>query len=298
MMFGMDSKSWSSKLWLMVLSAAVVLLLFIQLSHPGSQSTQPLAQATPVEDSLSQILKSGVMKVGYIDYPPAVIKDPKTGELSGEFVEIVRYIAKELNVKLEFQEASWATFITGLQTHQYDVSIAPTYIRIARAANVAYSNPIAYLGNSAGIRKGDSRFDSVKSPMDFDRPGIVVAVVQGEAADEYTKEHFTKAKVLELSGSDLAAPLTLVASGQADVGLTDAYVTRTFTAQNTQVRDVFANDPYDISPMAWSVRPDDYRLLNFINNALQFLESSGKIAEWQKQYNAHWMFSVPSVKSD
>jgi len=294
----MNTKSSSSKFWIAILGIAVVVLVLIQLTHWRNQPSQSQPQTAAVEDSLGQILKSGVMKVGYIDYPPAVIKDPKTGELSGEFVEIARYMAKELNVKLEFQEASWSTFIPGLQTRQYDISIAPTYIRVARAANVAYSQPIAYLGNSAGVRKGDTRFDNVKTPMDFDRSGIVVAVVQGEAADEYAKEHFTKAKVLELSGSDLAAPLTLVASGQADVGLTDAYVTRTFAAQNSQIRDVFANDPYDISPMAWSVRPDDYRLLNFINNSLAFLESSGKIEEWQKKYNANWMFSVPSVKGD
>ena len=238
------------------------------------------------------------MKVGYINYPPAVIKDPNTGQLSGEFVEIARHIAQELNVKLEFQEASWSTFITGLQTHQYDVSIAPTYIKISRASNVAFTKPIAYLGNSAGVRKNDPRFANVKSPIDFDRPGIVVAVVQGEAADLYVKQHFAKARILELSGSDLAAPLTLVASEQADVGMTDAYVIKTFSAQNPQIRDVFASDPYDVSPMAWAVRPSDYRLLNFLNNSLEYLESTGKIQEWQQQYHAPWMFSVPSVRSN
>ena len=294
----MNSKSSASGVWVLVLSVAVLALWAVELGHWRNPSASPQAQSAPVEDSLGQIIKSGVLKVGYIDYPPAVIKDPKTGQLSGEFVEIARYIAKELNVKLEFQEATSSTFIPGLQTRQYDISIAPTYIRVGRAASVAYSKPIAFLGNSAGVRKNDSRFNDVKSPTDLDRAGIVVAVVQGEAADEYAKEHFTKSKVLELSGSDLAAPLTLVASGQADVGLTNAYVTKTFTAQNAQIRDVFVDNPYDVSPMAWAVRPDDFRLLNFVNNSLDFLESSGRIGEWQRQFGAHWLYSVPSVKAN
>src|SRR2546430_14254588 len=102
----MNSKSDSSRFWIAVLGIAVGVLLLIQLNHWRYQTFPSQAQPPNVEDSLGQILKSGVMKVGYIDYPPAVIKDPKTGELSGEFVEIARYIAKELNVKLEFQEAS------------------------------------------------------------------------------------------------------------------------------------------------------------------------------------------------
>jgi ABC-type amino acid transport substrate-binding protein len=293
----MNGKPSSSRVWIAILGIAVVVLLLVQLNHwrTSSASEQP---PVPVEDSLAQILKTGVMKVGYIDYPPAVIKDPNTGQLSGEFVDIARYIGSQLNVKVEFQEASWSTFITGLQTHQYDISIAPTYIEVSRAANVAFTQPIAYLGNSAGVRKSDPRFVNVKSPMDFDQPDIVVAVVQGEAADLYVKEHFTKAKILELSGSDLTAPLTLVANGQADVGLTDAYVTKTFVAQNSEIRDVFANDPYDISPMSWAVRPDDYRLLNFLNNSLVYLESTGKVEEWQQKYHATWMAALPGIQNN
>jgi len=153
---GMNSKS--SNLWTAALTVIILVLLAVQISHWRTPPGGTQQQTNGPEDSLGQMLKSGVMSVGYIDYPPAVIKDPKTGELSGEFVEIARYIAKELKLKIEFHEASWSTFITGLQTKQYDISIAPTYIRVSRAANIAYSQPIAYLGNSAGVRQDDNRF--------------------------------------------------------------------------------------------------------------------------------------------
>ena len=282
---------------------ATVLIAVISVGGCRRESpadARPLTNV-PLEDSLDRMLKSGVMKVGYIHYPPAVIKDPRTGDLSGDFVEIARYIAGELKLKLDFQEATWSTFVTGLQTRQYDISIASTYIKVGRSANVAYSRPIAYLGNSAGVRADDTRFKDVRSPMEFDRDGLVIAVVQGESAHEYVTAHFhniKKENLRVLSGSDLAAPLALVASGQVDVGLTDAYVTRTFCKKNKNVRDIFTEKPYDVSPMAWAVRPDDYRLLNFINNSLDFLEASGKLTDWRKKYDASWLVKAPHWETD
>lgn len=260
-----------------------------------SPVTQPAAPI--VEDSLSQITMTGVMRVGYIPYPPAVIKDDKTGELSGDFVAIARYIASELGVKLEFHEATWSTFITGLQNGQYDISIACTYIKVGRAQSVAYSRPIAYLGNSAAVRVDDRRFQNVTKVDQFDQDGITIAVVQGESSHEYAKSHFVKATLRVLSGADLSAPLALVANGQADVGMSDAYVTATYCAANPSVRDVFGANPYDLSPMAWAVRPHDYRLLNFINNSLDFLETSGKLRQWQEEFGAHWVVKEPQWRT-
>lgn len=286
----MSCQTWSGDSYRQPLAfAGGLFVLFATMV--GCQHNSPSAKEdrSLVEDSLSRIVKDGVMHVGYIPYPPAVTKDDKTGELSGDFVEIARYIAKELDVKLEFHEATWSTFIAGLQSHQYDISIACTFIKVGRAQSIAYSRPIAYLGNSAGVRADDSRFANVTNVAQFDQKGLVLAVVQGESSHEYVKSRFSNATVRVLSGADLSAPLALVASGQADVGLSDAYVTATFSKLNPAIRDVFAATPYDVSPMAWAVRPNDYRLLTFINNSLEFLDSSGKLREWQKQYGGHWL---------
>jgi len=245
------------------------------------------------ETTFEKIQRTGVLNVGYIPYPPAVIKDETTGEVSGDFVELARYIAKELDLKLVFHEVDWSTFTAGLQNHQYDLSISCTYIKVGRAAKVAFSRPIAYLGQSAGVRKNDSRFDHVKDAMEFDQKGVVVAVVSGESSHEYVESHFTKATIRELSGADLTAPLALVASGQADVAMTDAYVTRKFCEQQPEIRDVFADNPYDLAPMAWAVRPTDFRLLNFVNNAIETCEASGKLRQWSEKYDAHWVHRSP-----
>lgn len=241
------------------------------------------------EDTLTRIMTAKKITVGYINYPPAVIEATDQDSLSGQFVEIARYIADELDVEIEFVPATWSTFIPLLQSGQVDVSIAPTYIRISRAAEVAFSRPIAYLGNSAGVRADDQRFQVITDVIDFDKAGLIVAVVIGEAADDFVTENFKEATIRRLGGDNLAAPLDLVRSGQADVGLSDAYVTRTYSAEYPDIRDVFQGRPYDLSAMAWAVRPTDFRLLNFINNSIDVIESSGRLREWEEKYDAHWI---------
>jgi len=251
--------------------------------------TNRISVAPSTDSTLDRITKEKVLRVGYIVYPPAVVKDPQTGELSGEFVDIARYIADEIGARLEFHETSWSTFVAGLQAGQYDISIAPTYAKVSRAASVHFSEPIAYLGNSAVVLKNNSSLSGVKTAQEFDHKGLRVAVVQGEAAHEFATTHFKNAQVIVLSGSDLSAPCIAVISGQADVGLTDAYVTSRCAAEHTQLLDVFASNPYDLSPMAWSVRNSDVSLLIFINNSLEYVSSSGRLREIESKYNAHWL---------
>src|SRR3989304_964124 len=65
--------------------------------------------------ALDKILKEKVFNIGYIPSPPGAIKDPKTGELSGFYIEAIRYVTEVMGVKPVFHEAKWATFAAGVQ---------------------------------------------------------------------------------------------------------------------------------------------------------------------------------------
>lgn len=237
--------------------------------------------------TIEKIQKEGIMKVGYVIYPPTVIKDPNTGELSGHFVDAVKFMADIMKVKVEFVEATWSTFVGGLQSGQYDFSIAATYRTIPRALSVDFTVPIIYIGNGAIIKKGDTRFKTI---ADFDKKGIKIAVAQGEASHEYASEHFKNAELVVLSSADLSQPLTQVLTGRADIGMVDAWTTKQFAEQHLEVTDLFADSPIDLTPVGWAVRKNDQELLNFLNTSIEYLISSGRMRDWEKKYNAHWFF--------
>src|ERR1700722_16028549 len=128
-------------------------MLVLLLAAPIFAATTDHASAQMME----KILRDKKVRIGYIPSPPGTIKDPKTGEVTGYYVEGVSYVFKSINVEVEFVETTWATFIAGLQSGQFDFSIAGTFATIQRAAAVEFTRPIHYLGYNAVARKGEDR---------------------------------------------------------------------------------------------------------------------------------------------
>lgn len=58
------------------------------------------------------------------NYPPIAYKDPATNTLTGFDIDLGEAIAKELGVKIEWQETAFAQMISSLQTQRVDVALA------------------------------------------------------------------------------------------------------------------------------------------------------------------------------
>ena len=104
------------------------------------------------ETALARIQESGVMRVGYLVWPPAVIRGASEADLSGIYPDMINQMAQLLNVKVEWEETSLANFSAGLNSRQFDFSVGPTFVTIPRATAVSFTQPIAYVGNSGVVR--------------------------------------------------------------------------------------------------------------------------------------------------
>ena len=263
----------------------VATLLMVGLSlglGSCTQGSSPLTRST-----LEQIVTTHKLKVGYIVFPPSITKDPSTGKLGGHLVETIKEIARLSRWELEFIETDWTGFVAGLNSHRFDVSIAPTFVTIPRASSVYFTKPLFFLGNSAIVRIDDTRFSSINS---MDHPKIVVAVTQGEAGDEYTAANFKNAEIIKFLSGDQSLAFQAVVNRRADVALGDAYATKKFALEHPQeVKDLFADSPYNLTPISWAVRKGDDELLNFLNNSLESLNYQGRLLEWEKKAGANWL---------
>src|SRR4051812_5357541 len=139
---------------------------------------------------MDRILSEKKIKIAYIPSPPGTIKDPKTGEITGFYIESVKAIFKTINVEPVFIETTWATFAAGLQSGQFDLSLAGTFATVPRASAVEFTKPVSYLGYSAIVKKNETRF---KTLADLNQEGVKIAMVQGGASVEYARENFPKA---------------------------------------------------------------------------------------------------------
>jgi ABC-type amino acid transport substrate-binding protein len=240
-----------------------------------------LTGAAAAQDAIERIMKTKQLRIGYIPSPPSAIKDPATGKLSGFYVDAVRLVAEQMNVEPVFVETTWATFPIGLATDQFDVSIAGTFATVGRATAVDFTRPLQYLGYSAVVKASDTRF---KTLADMDQPGIKIALVQGAAGHEFAKEYFKKAELVVLSTSNLTAPFIEVTAGRADVGIEDAWSVRRYAKEHPEVKDLFRDNPYNLLPIAWAVKRGNTAMLNFMNTAIGYLISTGRMERMAEAY--------------
>jgi len=231
--------------------------------------------------TLQDIIGRGEMKIGYIPAPPGTIKDANTGELSGFYVDGIREIAAMMKVKPVFVETTWGTFVAGLQSGQFDMAIAGTFATVQRAMVVSFTKPIFYLGYGAVVRVDDPRY---KNLSDMNTAETRIAVVQGGSAEDFARRNMPKAQIITLATGNLTAGFVEVVAGRADVSLEDAFTINAFVAKQPTVKNLFADNPYNFTPIAWTVRKGNTDLLAVINTGIDILISTGRWDELARPY--------------
>lgn len=241
-----------------------------------------LSSSALAEDKLQEILNEREMTVGYIPYDVLTYRDEETNEITGFFPRLLERIAAEMNIppdNIEYVATSWSDFATGLQTDKYDFTIAGLFSTIPRATSASFTDPLFYLGSSAMVNADDERFDDVDDVMDLDKEEYTIAVVSGEQSHEYVQQHFDNADIEVIDSSDLTAAMLQVSTGRADVAMSDHFVVQKFVNNHEGMEDLFADNPYNMKPITWAVSHEDQQLLTFLNNALNYLGSTGELQE-------------------
>lgn len=246
------------------------------------------------QDSLAKIQQTKLMKVCYAVWEPAVMKDPKTGKLSGHDIDFMEVLAQQVGANIEYHETTFGNMAAALQSGVCDIG-TDFFINAPRSAAVAFTKPVFYAGNSGLARKGDTRFKTIN---DVDKPGIKVAVATGEAGHIYAKNNFKNAQIIpiDVESSDISKFLLEVESGRADIGLASAQTIKLFAEAHPNTEDVFANQVFDINPVAFPVRHNDTAFRDFVNNVLLYLETSGQWDKFEKKHNAHWLHEVKEYR--
>jgi polar amino acid transport system substrate-binding protein len=81
--------------------------------------------ASSAADVPERIKKAGkLVAATQPNYPPIAYKDPATNTLTGFDIDLGEALAKELGLKIEWQETAFAQMIPSLQTQRVDIALA------------------------------------------------------------------------------------------------------------------------------------------------------------------------------
>ncbi len=155
-------------------------------------------------------------------YPPLQFIDPKSGNAIGWEYDAMNEIAKRLNFKVSYQNASWDAMIPAVSTGQYDLGMTGISIKEDRKEKVDFSDPYMRSEMFMLVRADETRFTDAKSFAAFDK-GLVGA--QAGTSPFYTaiydildgNEQNPRVKLMETFGATVQA----LKAGDVDLVLTD-----------------------------------------------------------------------------
>jgi ABC-type amino acid transport substrate-binding protein len=202
------------------------------------------------------------------DTPPFGYIDEKN-EVAGFDVDIVREIAKALEVDLELVKVTSPTRIPLLVSGNIDLSAASMTHTREREGAIDYSITY-YTGAQSLLVPADSPIKGLG-----DLAGKTVAVQQGTTLEKTLATLAPEAKIQ--SFRDYTTAWLALRQGRADAFTGSYDVLRGFAreAPGFQVVD----GKFSLEPFGIGVRHGDWRLRNVINAVLQDLSTSGRYRE-------------------
>jgi len=249
------------------------------------------------ENAFNRVMRTGVLRCGYIPYAPEMMVDPATGKLSGFVYDMTEALGKAAGLKVVWvEEVSTSVMFEGLHSGRYDALCSALFEKPAQARKAAFTTPIDYSESYMYMRSENHSISNSDTAVTLDRPNITVAVVDGEMSSAIAQDQFPHAKIFALppTASSPSEALTAVATGKADIAFSQKAVAEIFMAHNpTQMRQIGRLPVTTMSQTVASFDPADAALKNFFDSVIHTLYANGTIPRIFKKYDPQQLTYKP-----
>lgn len=257
---------------------ALVLLMAMTLS---------LINIIAYADALTDIKNNKVFRVcmeaGYMPFGMRNKKD----ELIGFDVDIIKLMAKELNVELKIIPSVWDNIITDLIDNKCDLIASGMTINEERQKKIDFSNSYISIGQTVLLRKELS--DKIKSYKDLNDAKYKVASKLGTTGEAAVKQHIPNATYtsvkLEQEGVDA------VLQGKIDAFVYDSPYLAVEIAKHGDGKLVFLDQPFTVERLGWGLRKNNPAFLEWLNSFLANITKDGSKFRLYQQWfkSANWI---------
>lgn len=222
------------------------------------------------DPSLERVTQAKTLKVGVAINPPWVVKAP-SGELTGYDVELARSLATDLGITPRFVEMPFSDLVVRLARGDVDMVASGLAITPSRARQVMFSD----VTGRAEIRVVAARTALGKDPaMALSTPGFTIAALADSTDAAAARTAFPTAKIVTFASA--AEVLAALLAGTTQAMVATAPVPR-LTATLYDAKFELLRRPLTQTPEAFALRPDDARLLVYVNNWIAARTADGTI---------------------
>ena len=213
------------------------------------------------------------------DYYGISYRNPRTQQLEGIDIDMAQALAKDLEVKLQFVNSSFATLMDDVTKDRCDVAMFAIGITPSRAEKLRFTKPHLISDIYAITTKSNRR---IKTWADIDQVGVEVSVAKGTLHEGVMREKL-KSATLAVNPTPQGREQD-VESGRADVFMTDYPFSRRMLEQTDWARLVSPPATYHLTPYAYAMAPGDDRWFARLDLFVADIKRDGRLLAAAKRH--------------
>ena len=256
----------------------------------------PSFAAEKYADAFDRVMKTGTIRCGYLVYSPFIIKDLKTGQLSGIIYDAMEEIGKNANLKIEWaEEIPHDSMASALESNRVDTFCVGVWASTSRARGMTFSVPMFYNAVTAWGRVGDDRFS--KDLTLINDPKVTITAMDGAQEQSIAAADFPRAKILSVPASAQFTDNFLnITSGKADVSFFENSLVNEYLAKNPGKLKQISPIPLRTFGSTLVVKNGDFKLKELLDQGVQELLYSGQMKKIVAKYEKYpGSFLLPTL---
>jgi ABC-type amino acid transport substrate-binding protein len=250
---------------------------------PSSALAQVLETGVRDDSVLAKCRKEGVLRVGYAQTGPWFYKDAKTGELNGVYKDVVEALAKELQVKVEWKEVTFANATIALRKGDFDLFGSSLTYLVSRAIAVDFVGPYYSRGSLLLCHKDNA--DKFKTAADANKPDVTFSVTAGASEEPRIPLLFpARPKIITTTGQ-ISLGAEPVRAKKADVWISGDVDVILLAKRNADWAHVIdPGNPLDRRPNTLAIRYGDPEWKSFMDFYGRYLTINGEVERLLKHH--------------
>lgn len=256
---------------------AMLILMAFALVMAGCSSSSQEKEETTAWDTIKEEGKLTVATSGTL-YPTSY-HDSESNDLTGYEVEVVREMAKRMDLEVEFSEMAFDGMLTSIQSGKVDIAANDIMINEERKEKFDFASPYKYSFGTAMVRKDD--LSGIKTMEDL--KGKKAA---GEATTTYmaiAREYGAEEVIYDNATNDQY--LRDVSTGRTDVILNDYYLQRLAIAAFPDLNIAIHPDiKFNPNNQGIIMKKGNTELKKNIDATLKGMHEDGTISEISKKF--------------
>lgn len=241
------------------------------LSLAAAFAASFLAAPASAQSALQDILSGGVLKVGTTgDWNPMSVRDPATNSYVGYDIDVMKELATDLGVELEFVPTDWKTLVNGVVAGNYHMTGSAS-ISPARMKAAGFSD--SYISVEIFPFTTEDKVDRFSGWDSINAADVKVATTLGTSFEKMVRDWFPNSEITVVEAP--ARGYQEVLSGRSDVFVTSNIEGATLLEKFPNLRQIETDGPRAPSPIAMLLPQNDQVWINYVNSWIELKKTQG-----------------------